>query len=139
MASLKAEKPQQPAGQAKKEPKASGCCGNAPKATKQATNKAEQKPRETKKKKGLVGVMLARPIQVESCIRGPERRLLGFLGLRVEGKASGWFHRAAITSRSRRWMDNGSSPDWPNNACEAPHNWTATFLANFSIIASTLP
>ncbi|KAL9420452.1 hypothetical protein AB3S75_038099 [Citrus x aurantiifolia] len=50
MASLKAEKPQQPAGQAKKEPKASGCCGNAPKATKQATNKAEQKPRETKKK-----------------------------------------------------------------------------------------
>ncbi|GAY63939.1 hypothetical protein WN943_020088 [Citrus x changshan-huyou] len=57
MASLKAEKPQQPAGQAKKEPKASGCCGNAPKATKQATNKAEQKPRETKKKaSGVKGV-----------------------------------------------------------------------------------
>lgn len=90
-------------------------------------------------RKGLSGVMLARPIQVESCITGPERRLLGFLGLRVEGKASGWFHRAAITSRSRRWMDNGSAPDWPNNACEAPHNWTATFFANFSIIASTLP
>ncbi|KAL0300956.1 UNVERIFIED_CONTAM: hypothetical protein Sradi_6372400 [Sesamum radiatum] len=35
---------------------------------------------------------------------------LGFMALRVEGTASGWFHRAAITSRSLQWKDNEPVP-----------------------------
>ncbi|KAG6419780.1 hypothetical protein SASPL_116292 [Salvia splendens] len=32
---------------------------------------------------------------------------MGFMARRVVGTASGWFHRAANTSRSRPWKDNG--------------------------------
>ncbi|KAL7220732.1 hypothetical protein ACSBR2_013592 [Camellia fascicularis] len=31
---------------------------------------------------------------------------------RVEGTASGWFHRAAITSRSRQWKDYKPVHSW---------------------------
>ena len=42
---------------------------------------------------------------------------LGVSALRVEGIAWGWSHRAAITSRSWQWKDNGSVPSgsaWPD-------------------------
>ncbi|KAL2253411.1 UNVERIFIED_CONTAM: hypothetical protein Sindi_0135800 [Sesamum indicum] len=32
------------------------------------------------------------------------------MALRAEGTASGWFHRAAITSRSLQWKDNEPAP-----------------------------
>jgi len=42
---------------------------------------------------------------------------LGVSAPRVEGIAWGWSHRAAITSRSWQWKDNGSVPSgsaWPD-------------------------
>ncbi|GMP56943.1 hypothetical protein CsSME_00021231 [Camellia sinensis var. sinensis] len=46
---------------------------------------------------------------VGSC--GPSKGL-DFMARRVEGTASGWFHRAAITSRSRRWKDYKPVHSW---------------------------
>lgn len=44
-------------------------------------------------------------------------KALGHMVLRQEGKAWGWFHRAAITSLSLQWKDNGTEPTWPIMSC----------------------
>ncbi|KAL0443141.1 UNVERIFIED_CONTAM: hypothetical protein Slati_2036800 [Sesamum latifolium] len=54
---------------------------------------------------------------------------LGLVALRAEGTASGWLHRAAITSRSLQWKDNGSVLLGSNIATWVGPNWTVTFLA----------
>ncbi|KAK4386805.1 hypothetical protein Sango_2551100 [Sesamum angolense] len=53
---------------------------------------------------------------------------LGFMALRVEGTASGWFHRAAITSRSLQWKDNEPVPLGFIKASWIGPNWTVTFF-----------
>lgn len=53
---------------------------------------------------------------------------LGFLFLRVGETASGWFHRAASTSRSSRWKDNGPVLRRAIDASWAALNSTTTFF-----------
>ncbi|KAK6133156.1 hypothetical protein DH2020_033094 [Rehmannia glutinosa] len=52
---------------------------------------------------------------------------LGCAAFRAEGTASGWFHRAATTSRSLQWKDNGPLQFSSNKASWASPNWTTTF------------
>lgn len=57
---------------------------------------------------------------------------LGYVVPRVEGTASGWFHRAATTSRSRQWKDNGPVPSSSSKTRWIDPSWTvAFFLFNF--------
>ncbi|KAH7865237.1 hypothetical protein Vadar_004010 [Vaccinium darrowii] len=46
----------------------------------------------------------------------------GFLAFRAEETASGWFHRAAFTSRSSRWKDN-SMPGLVAQACNSSEGY----------------
>ncbi|GFQ08885.1 hypothetical protein PHJA_003032600 [Phtheirospermum japonicum] len=50
------------------------------------------------------------------------------MAFRAEGTASGWLHRAATTSRSLQWKDNGPVQLDSNKATWASPNWTFTFF-----------
>ena len=67
------------------------------------------------------GLMLARPFQAKGLNHATWAKALGFVVLREEGIASGWFHRAATTSRPWQWKDYGLAP---LRTHQGPMSWT---------------